>query len=389
MKKLLILMVLGGLVGPRLFAGNPDRRGEAGAYELLMNGWGRSTGQWGMNSASVTGLESERINVAGLSFTQSMEVSAAYSLWMQGSGIGVAHAGIAQRIRGENVIGLSIQSLQLGEFIRTTVNDPEGNQGSFSPSFLNIGISYARAFTNAIRGGVTFRLVNEGLPNANATGFVIDAGLQYVTGKKENIHFGIALRNVGAPLRFRGDGLQFTGLAPSGQYNLAVSQNSNKFEMPTQLNIGASYDFLFGQRLEFKPGSFRNDYRITLSANFTSNAFGNDNYGVGLEFSYKDIVMLRSGYRFEEKIFNPAERTTVYTGLAAGATFNAPFKKDGTGPNLAIDYSFRATNPFQGTHSIGILFGLGETKKGIDKPKQKSSDKPAKEKRSKRKKGAE
>ena len=47
-------------------AGNPDRQGESGAAQLLMNPWARSAGLHGMNTANIYGVESLRINVAGL-----------------------------------------------------------------------------------------------------------------------------------------------------------------------------------------------------------------------------------------------------------------------------------------------------------------------------------
>ena len=48
-----------------LFAGNPDRVGSAGASQLLINPWARSSGMGGSNIASVKGLESLYGNVAG------------------------------------------------------------------------------------------------------------------------------------------------------------------------------------------------------------------------------------------------------------------------------------------------------------------------------------
>ncbi|HWB63431.1 MAG TPA: hypothetical protein VG603_07975, partial [Chitinophagales bacterium] len=102
---------------------------------------------------------------------------------------------------------------------------------------------------------------------------------------------------------------------------------------------------------------YKQDYRLTALANFTSNAFGYDYYGVGLEFGWKEILMLRAAWRFEKGQFKNNTRLDAYTGLAAGITCDIPFKKDG-GPRLAIDYSFRATSPFQGTHSIGLRFNL-------------------------------
>ena len=47
-------------------AGNSERSGQAGASELLVNGWTRSTGWASSNTALVRGLEAMSLNVAGL-----------------------------------------------------------------------------------------------------------------------------------------------------------------------------------------------------------------------------------------------------------------------------------------------------------------------------------
>ena len=357
MKRIIVSLICVFFIGGQVFAGNPDRSGEAGAAELLMNGWGRSTGLWSMNSANVQGIEAERINPAGIAFTPHTEIAAAYTLWLQGSGVGIAHAGFAQGFK-DNVFALSIQALNLGSIEKTTTSNPEGGIGSYSPAFVNIGVSYARKFSNSISGGVTVRLIDEGLGNINAFGICVDAGLQYVTGPKDNIHFGVSLRNVGTPMKFSGDALATSvNIISTTTYTLAEESKVNKFELPTQLNIGAAYDIWMGPKKEIKPKIFKQDYRLTAVANFTSNAFGYDYYGVGLEWGWKEIFMLRAAWRFEKGQFNPATRLDVYTGLAAGATFDIPFKKEG-GPRLAIDYSFRSTAPFQGTHSFGLRINL-------------------------------
>lgn len=357
MKRILIILTIAVSAVNNVFAGNPDRRGEAGAYELNMNGWARSSGFWSMNSADIKGIESERVNVAGLAFTKKTEIAAAYTLWLQGSGVGVAHVGVAQNFKETNVIALSIQALNLGSIERTTTQNPEGGIGTYKPTFLNIGISYSKLFSNSISGGVTVRLVNEILGNLNAFGFALDAGLQYVTGPKDNIHFGVSLRNVGTPMKFRGDALATSvQIISSNTYQLTVENKPNKFELPTQLNIGAAYDFWMGKKKEVEPKVYKQDYRLTVLANFTSNAFGYDFYGAGLEFGWREIFMLRAAYRFETGQFKKDTRLDVYTGLSAGLTFDVPLKKNG--PRLGIDYSFRATQPFQGTHSIGLHFNL-------------------------------
>ena len=49
-----IVMVAG--VFTNSYAGNPDRKGQAGASELLINPWARSSGFGNANSSSVKGL---------------------------------------------------------------------------------------------------------------------------------------------------------------------------------------------------------------------------------------------------------------------------------------------------------------------------------------------
>ena len=53
---------------------------------------------------------------------------------------------------------------------------------------------------------------------------------------------------------------------------------------------------------------------------------------------------------------NIATRTTAFTGPTAGATVEVPY--GGKGGSFAIDYSYVATNPFQGNHSIGVRINL-------------------------------
>ena len=389
MKKILINLVVLLVAGATAFAGNPDRRGEAGAFELNMNGYARSSGLWNMNVAGIKGLESERLNPAGLAYTRKTEVIATYTSWLTGSNVNIIQAGIAQRIKS-HAIALSINSLNFGSFDRTTTDNPQGDGSTFKPSFFNISLSYAKNFSlgttavtgaNYITGGVALRLVTEGITSVSATGFSFDAGLQYTTGKKENVHFGVSLRNIGTPMKFGGDGMSYQGTAPSGDYAYTYDKKSNKFELPTQLNVGISYDIYMGAKKEVEGSGgskFKQDYRITPMFQFTANAFGNDHYGLGVEISIKEIFMLRTAYRFENDIFNAEKRSTAYNGLAAGTSVNIPFKKDGTGPSLGIDYAFRMTAGnvnFKHTHTVGMRFNLG----GVDKEMEVKEKKKAAE----------
>lgn len=349
-----------------LNAGNPDRVGESGAYELLINSWARSSGFFGMNTSTIKGLESMRVNPAGLAFVPKTEVNVAYSSWLTGSGINIISGGIGQKLGKSNVVGVSIQSVNFGSIERTTTTNPDGGLGSFKPNFLNIGIGYGRKFSNSIYAGIVVRMVNEKADAATATGVAFDAGVQYLTGKRDQIHFGVAIRNVGTNMKFSGDGFSFRGEAPEGTYEMTQSQRSAKFNLPSQLHIGAGYDFYLGKAgkmVDLDPDDDKEEEtlipynRLSLCANFTSNSVGGDHVGGGLEYAYREMVMIRVAYRYETGITGKEIETTIYNGLAAGVTFETPLKK-GKNTKLGIDYSFRMTRLYAGTHTVGLKFSL-------------------------------
>lgn len=331
-----------------VMAGNKDRSGQAGASELLINPWAKSSGWGSVGTSCGQGLEALYTNVAGTGFTKGTEIIFSYTNWLKGSGVNIMAFGLSQKI-GTNggVLTAAVMSMNFGEVDITTTSSPEPIQGTFKPSYLNINLAYAKAFSNSIYGGLAIKLISESISDASATAIALDAGIQYVTGEKDQIKFGIALKNVGASMHFTGDGLSFRGIIPGhGNDNdeFTVEQRSAKYELPATLRIGASYDFLIGDL-----------HRITLAGNFTSNSFTKDQFTLGLEYALKYYLQLRAGYTYQDGIFesNVSDRGTVFTGPSAGFTVSVPFNKEKE-TGIAIDYSYRATNPFQGTHSIGI-----------------------------------
>ena len=349
--RFIAIILLGMIIIPTATttAGNKDRSGQAGASELLINPWARSAGWGAVNTAGCMGVESIFSNIAGIAHTKGTEVIFSYTNWLQGSGINVMSFGLTQRL-GSNggVLGVGIMSMSFGEINSTSVNFPDGNSGVvFKPSYLNINLSYAKAFSNSIYGGLNVKVISESIADASAQGVAIDAGVQYITGEKQQIKFGVALKNVGTPMSFSGDGLSFRGIIPGhGNDNdlFTVNQPSASFELPATLRIGASYDFLMGDM-----------HKITLAGNFQSNSFTKDQFVLGLEYALKHYLSLRAAYTYQDGLFNGsvAESGMVFTGLSCGFSVSVPFNKEKE-TGIAIDYSYRASNPYSGTHSIGL-----------------------------------
>lgn len=330
-------------------AGNEDRVGSAGASELLINPWARSSAWADAGVASVTGLESIFTNVAGLAFTDKTEVKFNYTNWLGMSGININAAGIAQRISPSDVISVQVMSMGFGDLLVTTANVPEGGIGNFTPRYSNFNVGYAREFSNSIYGGINFKVINHSIADMRANGVAFDAGIRYVTGEQDQIKFGIALKNVGPTYSFQGDGLAITTEIQETEFLLATEQKSADYELPSLLNIGGSYDFNFSEIS-----------RLTVAAAFTANSFTRDQYRLGLDYgmTLKDATAfnVRAGYIFERKIFDPLQRQTALTGLTAGVSVDILVGENKS--PIGIEYAYRHTNPFNGIHTIGATLNL-------------------------------
>jgi hypothetical protein len=344
-------LLLGICMAGSAMAGNPDRVGQAGSQQLVVNPWSRSAGWQGAGLAGVSGVEAMQFNIAGLVNIHQTEFLASRSNWLGGSavGININSFGIAQLIGKDkdDALGISITSWDFGNNDITTVNSPEPILGTYTISMVNIALGYSHRFSNSIRGGALIRAISEGIPTVSAQGIALDAGIQYVTGKKDRIKFGVSLRNVGPAMNFTGGGLSTRGVINGSDYSMTLQNRVNEFELPSMLNIGASYDFFLDS------GS---THILTVAGAFVSNAFDKDQETLGLQYSFKRILSLRAGYAYEDQMFNIDTRTKAYLGPAAGVSVDIPFGKDRL-KRFGVDYAYRQST-FTGTHTFGVRLTL-------------------------------
>ena len=358
MRKLIVLAAILSITATS-FAGNPDRIGQAGATQLNINGFGRSSG-WGWAAvSSAAGLESIYNNIGGLAYTPRTEIIFSRTAWLVGSDININTFGFAQELGGSGVLGVSIMSFDIGDIPITTIEQPDGGLGTYSPQFTNISVAYSKRFTESISGGIGLKVFSESITNAKAQGVGIDAGIQYITTLKKDqdlktndVKFGVSLKNIGPDSRYSGDGLSIKLQDPLTNVDYTVNQRAAKFNLPTLMNISASYDL----RLDKNDVTYFN--RLTPAVTFTNNAFASNQITVGLEYGYKEMFQIRGGYAYEKGILDYETRTNAFTGAMAGFTFEVPVSKDSE-TTFALDYSFRHSNPFGGSHTFGVRLNLG------------------------------
>ena len=124
-----------------------DRRGTAGATYLLLPVSAQTaalgnTATGGVSSMS--GLEAMYANPAGLMLNEG--TNAMFSNMQYFADINVNTFGIAQRVGSSN-LAIVLTSWDFGDIPRTTEANPEVSDFTFSPQYLQLGVSFARQLT--------------------------------------------------------------------------------------------------------------------------------------------------------------------------------------------------------------------------------------------------
>ena len=347
------------------FAGNDTKRGQGGAVELLINPWARSAGMAGANSGIIRGIESMGLNIAGLSAVRRTEFNFCSANHLAGSDIRINSLGFGTKV-GEGVMGLTLSAFNLGDFLETTVDNPDGTGITFSPQIFNFGAAYSKNFSKRISAGLLVRGVSQSAYSASVFGIAFDAGIQYQTGKRKEFKFGVSLQNLGPKINFGGDAFTGRGTVQGTGYSQSLGLLSAAFEQPSMLNLGVGYDFYLESEVM--------KLKVTPCFNFRSNSFTSDQFQVGVQAGWDERFMIRAGYDYQDGVFSEADATNANLGPSFGASIQLPYVRSKSGDMtpgnddlhegalkskvFGLDYSYTTTRYFGGTHRIALVLSL-------------------------------
>ena len=324
-----------------------QRRGTAGALELLLPVGSRGTALGGNFVSSISGVEAMHWNPAGVAATQySAEMMASHFNYI--ADINVEYAAVAAKFGNLGYFGLNIKTLDFGDIPVTTELATEGTGEFFSPTFVTVGFTFSRQMTDRIFFGTNVKLVTESIQAQGATGIGFDFGLQYSTGPR-GVKLGFVLKNIGPNMTFDGSDTE-TRVAPAGTEPGSRVRNLRtplaSFELPTTLEIGLSYDLNFNEM-----------GKLTVAGNFTNNNFGLDQYGLAGEFNYNDYIFLRGGYTLaydsEGEEFLSSEENFLF-----GPSFGGGVNLNIGAFDVMFDYAYRTAKLFDNNQWFSMTLGF-------------------------------
>ena len=244
--------------------------------------------------------------------------------------IAVSYAAAYQRF-GAFTIGASLQALNSGEMDVTTEFEPFGTGETFSWTDIGVGLSVAQELTDLFSYGVTAKYLRQSVAGLVTQTAAFDLGVFYRVGDT-GAQMAVAIRSFGL------DG------TPSGELErIAIGEGTvveDDFE-----SITPPTTFLFGITYELLRSHPRNS--LILSGQLNNPNDNSENFNVGAEYTWNDLLVLRGGYRIgiEE-----------YVVPSLGVGFLVP----GLGEFMGVrfDYGFTHLERLGTVHRVGANLSL-------------------------------
>lgn len=183
---------------------------------------------------------------------------------------------------GDHALGAYIIIVDYGKFEVTDVAYQGWNQDFthfnpgltgevIKPSASVFGISYAYSATDKFNFGITVKYIYENLIRAKASALAFDGGLTYDTGWK-SIKMAVSVRNFGYEIKFIDEPYPIPETFTFGISAYLFSPNSSLLQQINDHSLLLSFDLMHPR-----------DY--------------DQQYNVGIEYSFKDFLFLRAGYK--------------------------------------------------------------------------------------------
>jgi hypothetical protein len=343
-RSIVCLVVLLGILSMTALAANKNRIGTAGAQELLLPVGARGVAIGGSSMVFSNGVEAIYWNPAGLGRMEH-GVEALISHMTYIADVNVTYGAIGVQAGDFGTLGFALKNVSFGNIPVTSELYPDGTGETYSPTFLNLGVTYSKLLTDRISVGVTATLVTERILSTSATGAAFNVGIQYHNLGVQGLNLGVAVKNFGSNMQFSGSNLVKTATAGdalrgSQFYNVEAAS----FELPSCMEIGLGYTKRFDEQTSLQMGGL-----------FRNNNYQDDEYNVGGELNFAQAFFVRGGYTFAPQADKDAAGVNSYIyDYTLGAGVHASLGD----VDLMFDYAYRHVKYFEGNNVISLRVGF-------------------------------
>lgn len=239
-------------------------------------------------------------------------------------------AGIYHLRRLGLTVGASLQALNSGEMDVTTEFQQQGTGETFRFIDVAAGITVAQQLTDLFSYGVTAKWVHESVAGLAANTAMLDLGVFYRVGDT-GAQMAVVIRNFGIDAALNGE---IERLVLDG--GTRVETDFESMTPPTMFALGITYNLLRANPMN----------SLLLSGQLNNPNDNAENFNLGAEYIWNDVLALRAGYRFGVEEFDIP---------SFGAGFILPSV---SGLTTRFDYGFNRMEKLGAVHRLGINLSM-------------------------------
>jgi hypothetical protein len=266
-------------------------------------------------------------NAAGLTQLDSSKWHAMAAHTAYPADINQYFGAVAYRLNSNTLFGTSLQYFDAGSMPVTTEFLPQGNGLTFRPVSMALGASWAQVLTDAFSFGLTLKYIREDIATIHNQNILFDLGFRYDIGIART-RFAVGLSNFGFNTTPRGE------IAYYSIFDTTVAVSSEEVGVPTVFRLGFAWDALQTDR-----------HLLTASAQLNHPTDNNETYALGVEYAWKELLFVRSGYQF-------ANDLTAWPAFGFGIQLQRHFGL------VRLDYGFQVMNRLGPVNRIGIQLSI-------------------------------
>ncbi|MDZ4744592.1 MAG: PorV/PorQ family protein [bacterium] len=322
-------------------AGEFTKVGLSGGQFLKIGVGARGTGMAGAFSGVSNDVSSVFWNAAGIADVKAYAVDVSHTFWFAGMSHSFA-AGVIP-VSEKYRLAVSFTSFNSGDILITTIENPDGvGGGTYNVGDVALGLTFAGYLTDQFAFGITAKYVNHAFTSVSAGGFVFDVGTRYKTGFK-GVTLGFSINSLGGEQAYTGTNLNVTKTAVEGVGQSAIDMQiqTSPFNMPLSFRAGVGIDMFDGfvaDDVEMEDGVKVHQWLV--AGDFETFSDVPEQFAIGTEYTFREFVSLRAGYRFGHS----------QLGLAGGVGL----KYIGGSFDGSLDFSISPTRDLGLVNRLGI-----------------------------------
>ena len=310
--------------------------GTKAANWLKIENGTRAIGMSGAHTASGRGITSIQYNPAGITHVSGTELFYSQSNYIAGMTKNVLGYGL--KLSPYDYLGMNLFYLNSGDIEVTTERTPTGTGEMYQVLNLCLSTAYGRKVSDNLRLGATVKIIREDIYTAYMNSYAFDFGGMYTFKPPvlvlPKLTVGVSFSNIGPEVKFYGQGLDQT-VSTDLSVDEKLSRVSESFQLPMVFRLGISTQSplnIAGNSLLaaldlVKPG----DGFVSLNS--------------GFEYSWNDMVYLRSGYHLGHD--------------SAGFSAGFGLKWGTVELDLAYtDYQVFSSTNFSSPYQMGLIFSF-------------------------------